>query len=403
MKFWRAAAWVATGPAVYVNIEAMPMPWTPFAIGSVIFAAVFVFLAWEKRSFWYGALSAVFISINLATALGNVATISADTIDGRNSIVQRREAINARRADLNKRRKVQTEIAGEEAAQTIESNLQGIIASDATRWKASEHCNPDKMAQAETRAFCNSLAELQGKKAAATERDKIDAKLSEIDKETIFGGPSATDPYAESLARFLTVFGWKFDDEGKILLSASKDWGKAIGLEAMAAFGPMGLTALFQILLLTSSLSAPARAEEREHIEADTPPAAPMLPPSGPKPRKPKLVEPSTTALALSTIDAVQAQERARTMLTRPVGPVEAFYADWTKPSVGAEHAAADFRHAYLAWCRAKGFEPVGTRTFRDESNRFVRKAKSKRGDLKNRIVYHDRVIRGLVPSSAAA
>jgi hypothetical protein len=54
MKIVCAIAWPAIGPAVYVNIEATPMPWTPFAIGSVFLAAAFVYRAWEKRSFWFG-------------------------------------------------------------------------------------------------------------------------------------------------------------------------------------------------------------------------------------------------------------------------------------------------------------------------------------------------------------
>ena len=84
-------AWLAIGPAVYVNIEATPMPWTPFAIGSVIFAAVFVSLAQARRSFGFGVLAAVFISINLATALDNVASMSNDTRDGRSSAIEKKK------------------------------------------------------------------------------------------------------------------------------------------------------------------------------------------------------------------------------------------------------------------------------------------------------------------------
>src|SRR5271157_167342 len=100
MKILRAIAWVAIGPAVYVNIEATPMPWTPFAIGAVAFAAVFVQLAQARRSFWFGALAAVFISINLATALGNVANMSAETRDGRSSAIENKEEIKTKRTDL---------------------------------------------------------------------------------------------------------------------------------------------------------------------------------------------------------------------------------------------------------------------------------------------------------------
>ncbi len=268
MKILRAIAWGAIGPAVYVNIEATPMPWTPFAVGSVIFAAVFVQLAQARRSFWFGTLAAVFIAINLATALGNVASMSDETRDGRSSAIERKGQVDGKRTALNKARKVQVELAGEVPAQTIEGNLQALIASDAPRWTGSEHCNPDKITLQATRTLCDQIAKLEAKKAAALKRDEIDVKLAEVDKETVFGGPSSADPYAESLARLLTVFGFQVSDEGKALLSSSKDWGKAIGLELMAAFGPMALTLLFEMMLLGLHPSpVPASGEGRAVVE----------------------------------------------------------------------------------------------------------------------------------------
>ncbi len=208
MKVLKIIAWVATGPAIYVNAVATPMPCTPFAIGSVIFAAVFILLAQARRSFWFGTLGAVFILINLATALGNVASMSDATRDGRSSAIERKQRIDGRRAALNSARKAQVELAGEAPAQTIEGQLQALIASDATRWTVSEHCNPDKITLPPTRTLCDKISQAQAKKAAALKRDEIDSKLAEVDKETVFGAPSSVDPYAESLARFLTVFGY---------------------------------------------------------------------------------------------------------------------------------------------------------------------------------------------------
>jgi hypothetical protein len=288
MRVLKLIAWLAIGPAVYVNIEATPMPWTPFAIGSVIFAAVFVSLAQARRSFWFGALGAVFILIDLATALGNVATMSDETRDGRNSAIERKQEVDGKRAALNIARKAQVVLAGELPGQTIEGQLQALIASDAPRWTASGHCDPDKVAQSATRTLCDQIAKAQAKKAAALKRDEIDAKLAEVDKETVFGAPSSADPYAESLARFLTVFGYQPTAEGKALLSASKDWGKAIGLEVMAAFGPMGLTLLFELMLLGSHPApVPVSGESRavvEHKPAPVPaielPAAPHVTPA---------------------------------------------------------------------------------------------------------------------------
>ena len=170
------------------------MPWTPFAIGSVIFAAVFVFLAQARRSFWFGTLGAVFISINLATALGNVAGMSAETRDGRSSAIERKHEISEKRTALKTVRKAQVEIAGEAPADTIEGQLQSLIASDAPRWNASEHCNPDKITLQVTRTLCDQIAKAQAKKAAAMRRDEIDTKLAGLDKQEVSSAPSVADP-----------------------------------------------------------------------------------------------------------------------------------------------------------------------------------------------------------------
>ena len=285
MRILKIIAWLAIGPAVYVNVEATPMPWTPFAIGSVILAAVFVSLAQARRSFWFGALGAVFILINLTTALGNVASMSDATRDGRSSAIERKQEVDRQRAALNVARKAQVEIAGEAPAETIEGQLQAVIASDATRWTASEHCNPDKITLQPTRVLCDQIGKAQAKKAAALRRDEIDRKLAEVDKQTVFGVPSSADPYAESLARFLSVFGYQPTEEGKALLSSSKDWGKAIGLELMAAFGPMALTLLFEMLLGLHPALVPSSGACHsivEHTSAQVPsialPAVPQVP-----------------------------------------------------------------------------------------------------------------------------
>lgn len=309
--------WVAIGPAVYVNVEATAMPWTPFAIGSVIFAAVFVYLAKSERSFLFGALGAIFVSINITTALHNVASMSAETVDGRNSVIQQRKAINAKRDALNEARKVQVALAGEDAAQAIEGQLKGFIASDAPRYAASNHCNPDKITQEATKSFCDQIAKLEAKKAAAEERARLDRELRAADDKTIFGGPSAADPYAESLARFFSVFGYKPSEEGKTLLSSSKDWGKAIGLELMAAFGPMALMLLFEKLFGLHPALVPGSGlghAVAEHKPAPLPsitlPAVPRVPAVEPAPvatviepdeDKPSLFPPSPRARRRTT------------------------------------------------------------------------------------------------------
>ena len=47
--------------------------------------------------------------------------------------MERKQEVDGMRAALNKARKAQVEIAGEETAPTIEGQLQALIASDALR------------------------------------------------------------------------------------------------------------------------------------------------------------------------------------------------------------------------------------------------------------------------------
>lgn len=75
------------------------------------------------------------------------------------------------------------------------------------------------------------------------------------------------------------MFGYQASDEGNALLSASKDWGKAIGLEVMAAFGPMGLTLLFEMLL--GSQAIPGSGNPRVVVERQTPPVSSIALPAG--------------------------------------------------------------------------------------------------------------------------
>jgi hypothetical protein len=267
MKFLRAVAWVAVGPAVYVNVEAaQSSAWLAAGVFFVVMAAVFVYLAWSERSFLFGMLAAVFISINLANAIGNVASLSDATRDGRSSAIQHNDDIKGKRTALKLARKAQFDIAGEDAAETIEGRLQGLIASDATRWTQSEHCNPDKITRPETRTFCDKIGQAKAKKAAAEARAKIDEKLTGLDDKEATAAPSAADPFAESVARFLVLLGYTVDDNAKALISTSRDWLRSIGLELLAAFGPMALDLIFERMFGSQPIPVRASGRNREIV-----------------------------------------------------------------------------------------------------------------------------------------
>lgn len=46
------------------------------------------------------------------------------------------------------------------------------------------------------------------------------------------------------MADAIGMLGYKIDDRGKLLISRIRDWGKALGVELLAGFGPTGLLQL---------------------------------------------------------------------------------------------------------------------------------------------------------------
>ena len=124
--------------------------------------------------------------------------------------------------------------------------MQAAKATDAQRWKATEGCNAEKITAGPTQTFCANLAQLAAKKAAAIKRDDLDAKLASLDSKDTGGVPESADPFADNVARMLGLLGYTVSDDGKVLIASLRDWGKAVGVELLAGFGP---SALLLILL----------------------------------------------------------------------------------------------------------------------------------------------------------
>ncbi len=122
------------------------------------------------------------------------------------------------------------------------------------------------------RLFCAEIATLTGKVSAAKKRDEIDTELTKLRKERdgLGEAPSSIDPFADNIARFLSMFGVDATDQTKILITASRDWGKAIGVELLALFGPATLMMLLRGFGTgMETLSKPATETRRVigHIE----------------------------------------------------------------------------------------------------------------------------------------
>jgi len=132
-------------------------------------------------------------------------------------------------------------MAGSATPDSIEAEADALKALDAGRWKATDGCNVEKITAGPSRTFCATIAQLAAKKAAAVKREELDTKLAALDGKDTGAAPESADPFAANVAQMLGLLGYAVTDEDKVLIASLRDWGKAIGVELLAGFGPTAL------------------------------------------------------------------------------------------------------------------------------------------------------------------
>jgi hypothetical protein len=278
-------------PAVWINLDAarsQGSTWAVFAIASVVFGAVCVENAIECRGVVKRALFAIlatfFLCLNVFNALGNAAAHSEHGREDRASQIRAHARIEQQRSQWSQARKEQAVIAGSATPESIDADIQAAKAADATRWKATEGCNVEKITAGPSKAFCAAIAQLEAKKAAATKRDELEAKLAGLDSKDVGAVPESADPFADNLARMLGLLGYAVSDDGKVLIASLRDWGKAVGVELLAGFGPSGLLLILWRITSSSEQApvpqrkAPAPAKEKTPAPAPEPELEPQRP-----------------------------------------------------------------------------------------------------------------------------
>jgi hypothetical protein len=273
-------------PAIWINLDSAAKqggPWAAFAVSSIVFGAVCVEVAVFSvedrkymRTILYGLLAIFFISLNVLNAIGNAATFSEGSRDDRTSQIQGKQELQEKLASLSQARKTQVAVAGEATPESITSEIQAAKAADANRWNASGQCDIAQITIGATRAFCSNIASLEAKLAAARARVQIDEKKALLDKQAGAAAPSSADPFAENIASFLGLLGYEVDGRAKILIRAAQDWGKAIGVELLAGFGPAGLLLLLGrpargkagVLQTSRAVTERTQPEEEDQIGA---------------------------------------------------------------------------------------------------------------------------------------
>ena len=259
-----AVCWTAPlVPAVWINLDATKSQgntWAVFAITSVVFGAVCVENAIECRGMFrralFGFLATFFLCLNVFNALGNAAAYSEHGREDRTARIREHARIEQQRSQWSQGRKEQAAIAGNATPDSIEAEIQAAKVAEAGRWQATGGCNVEKITAGTSRTFCANLAGLAAKKAAAIKRDELDGKLAALDGTDTGAAPESADPFAANVAQMLGLLGYSVTDDGKVLIASIRDWGKAVGVELLAGFGPTAL-----LLMLGSHETTPGKPE----------------------------------------------------------------------------------------------------------------------------------------------
>ena len=234
-------------PALLINLDwsdGASIAWNVAAAGSIFACAMFVEAALRAgrsaRALFFVAAAGVLMLANLQTAFDNAAHRSSDRSDLRANQFQAAERASSQRSQWSRERDEAVKIAGLAPAAVLRADIERAIAADAPRWRSTRLCQPIETTAPASISFCAQLAILRGKLAAAEQRDRIDARLAELDRATATQEaiPTATDPFAEGAARLLSALGLKIADDAKFTLTAWRDLVRSLALELIAALGP---------------------------------------------------------------------------------------------------------------------------------------------------------------------
>src|SRR5208337_4987760 len=136
----------------------------------------------------WGGVGLILLLLSFMNALGNFAGHSDHSRDVRSSQQTAAATSSSQRSQLKERRDAQVkivakpfsatlkipgemEILGEASAASIEAMIRAYKAHGARHWNSSKECS--NITWQGERDFCSGLSELEGKKDAAIERDKL--------------------------------------------------------------------------------------------------------------------------------------------------------------------------------------------------------------------------------------
>jgi hypothetical protein len=320
-----ALAGVCAVPAIMVNLDWKSpgaLPWNIASAGMTLAAAVLVEAALtvpaKLTKILFGLVAAGLVAVNVNVALGNLSAHATDTSDGRKAKMVANIANDAARSRALSVRREAATVAGERSADSWQADIQAAIAKDATRWQATNECDPLKITAGQSKTYCAAIADLQSKLAAAKRRDEADAKLTKLD--SVAGGdvPSTADPYTDTVE---AIYGAKLSDDAKRAIVARSNAVRALMLEVGAAVVPSAILALFSFFAAAGQ--------------------APLQP-------KPQRVAAQPVAAPAAIVEH----------------PIHAFIAAHLEDANGSVIRAGDAWQLWQQWCGEKGIETGSQKAF---------------------------------------
>lgn len=242
----RVAALMWLLPALLINLDwsaTASTAWNLAASGSIVASAMFVEAAIRAgswvRSTTFAAGALILIFANLQTAFDNAAHRSSDRSDHRQAQMQAAAHASSQRQQWSLEREQAIKVAGLVPRATIEADIQRAMTEHAGRWRSTRSCDPVETTAPASIAFCVQLATLRGQLAAADHRDRLSARIQELDIAAAVNTiPASADAFADGATALLTAFGISLAGDARLVLSPLKDLIRSLALELVAALGP---------------------------------------------------------------------------------------------------------------------------------------------------------------------
>jgi hypothetical protein len=343
-----------------------------FAVGGAICIENAVHSLGGRRiasaSLW-GSVGLILLLLSFMNALGNFAGHSDHSRDVRSSQQSAAETTSSQRSQLEKGRNdnvaiiakpfkspmlQDVDIPGEASVTFIETKIEEYKATGARYWKFTQECAQAHITTKDEREFCSGYSELDAKKKAAVERDRLTGEIAKIDNAPKkVAEQSNVISFADSIADAIVLLGYDLkdkdgkDDKAKLLISRIYDWGRALGVEILAFFLPSGILQLFV---------------RGGHQNVPAPQVQPQAQ------RKPERPSKATVApIVAETLENLPATIPAIVATSQKEAEIDAFRASCLEENIPAAKArSTPVFEAWKQYCAGHGIEAGSQKAFCD-------------------------------------